>query len=74
MTMEEFARRLNSEPIRVRRIPVTLARLLGRIAPTLTPELVDVLLSDAVPREDVTETARVFGVELHRAADIWRAP
>ena len=74
MAMEEFARRLNSGPIRIRRIPVTFARLLGRIAPTLTPELVDVLVSDAVPREDVTETARRFGVELHRVADVWRFP
>jgi hypothetical protein len=67
-------RLLNIQPIRILRIPARLARLLGRVAPTLTPELVDVLLSDAVPRSDVSETARLFGVELHRVADVWRSP
>jgi NADH dehydrogenase len=74
VTADEFARLLNSEPIRLRRIPVMLARLLGRVVPTLTPELVDVMLDDAVPTEDVAATARRFGVELHRLADVWRSP
>jgi NADH dehydrogenase len=74
VTMEEFARLLNSQPIRIRRIPATVARLLGRVASTLTPELVDVLLSDAVPRQDVVETARLFGVELHSLSEAWRVP
>ena len=73
MSAEEFARLLNSEPIRMRRIPVLLARLLGRVVPTLTPELVDVMLGDTVPTEDVAATARRFGVELHRLADVWRS-
>src|SRR6516162_3202197 len=62
MSAEEFARLLNSTPVRVRRTPVTLARLLGRVVPILSPELVDVLLADAVPTEDVAVTARRFGV------------
>jgi uncharacterized protein YbjT (DUF2867 family) len=74
VTVEEFAHRLNPEPIRICRLPALLARLLGRFAPTLTPELVDVLLADAVPNEDVVATARRFGVELHTLADVWRAP
>jgi hypothetical protein len=41
--------------------------------PTLTPELVDVMLADTVPTEDVTATRRLFGVELHHAADVWRS-
>jgi uncharacterized protein YbjT (DUF2867 family) len=72
MTAEAFARLVNSEPIRIRRTPGMLARLLGRVVPTLTPELVDVMLADTVPTEDVTATARRFGVELHRPADVWR--
>ena len=71
MSAEEFARLLNSEPIRMRRIPVLLARLLGRVVPTLTPELVDIMLADAVPTEDVSATARRFGVELHHLTDVW---
>jgi NADH dehydrogenase len=71
MSAEEFARLLNSTPIRIRRTPVMLARLLGRVVPTLTPELVDVMLADAVPTEDVAATARSFGVELHSLADVW---
>jgi uncharacterized protein YbjT (DUF2867 family) len=72
VTDEEFARSLNSEPIRIRRTPVTLARLLGHVVPTLTPELVDVMLADRVPTEDVAATARLFAVELHRLGDVWR--
>ena len=74
VTAEEFARLVNSKPIRIRRTPVILARLLGRVVPTLTPELVDVLLADAIPTEDVAASARLFGVELHRVADVWRTP
>jgi NADH dehydrogenase len=74
MTVEQFARLLNSVPIRVRRTPPWLARVLGHVVPRLTPELVDIMLSDAVPTEDVAETARMFGVELHHVADVWRTP
>jgi NADH dehydrogenase len=74
VTAEEFVRLLNAKPVRIRRIPVRVAQLLGHVMPTLTPELVDVLLADAVPTEDVAATARRFGVELHRLADVWRAP
>ena len=73
MSAEEFAHLLNSKPIRTRGTPVMLARLLGRVVPTLTPELVDVMLGDTVPTEDVAATARRFGVELHRLADVWRS-
>jgi uncharacterized protein YbjT (DUF2867 family) len=73
MTAEELARLLNPEPIRVRRTPGMLARLLGHVVPSLTPELVDVLLADAVPTEDVTATARQFSVDLHSVRDVWRS-
>jgi NADH dehydrogenase len=71
MSAEEFARLLNSNPIRIRRIPMIVARLLGRVVPNLTPELVDVMLADAVPTKDVASTARRFGVESHHLADVW---
>jgi uncharacterized protein YbjT (DUF2867 family) len=74
MTADAFARLLNPQPIRVLRVPVRVARLLGRALPTLTPELVDVMLSDAVPTEDVAANARRFGVELHRVVEVWRSP
>ena len=73
VTADEFVRLLNSTPVRIRRIPAVLARLLGHVVPTLTPELVDVLLADAVPTEDISATARRFGLELHRVADVWRS-
>jgi NADH dehydrogenase len=73
VTADDFVRLLNSTPVRLRRIPAAMARLLGHVVPTLTPELVDVLLADAVPTEDVTATARRFGVELHCLADVWRS-
>jgi uncharacterized protein YbjT (DUF2867 family) len=71
MSAEEFARLLNSDPIRIRRIPMMVARLLGHVAPNLTPELVDVMLADAVPTDDVAATARRFGVETHHLAEVW---
>ena len=71
MSAEEFARLLNSDPIRIRRIPTIVARLLGRVAPNLSPELVDVMLADAVPTDDVAATARRFGVESHHLAEVW---
>jgi hypothetical protein len=73
MSAEEFARLLNARPIRIRTTPVTLARLLGHVVPTLTPELLDIMLADAVPTEDVAATARRFDVELHHLADVWRS-
>ena len=48
-----------------------VARLLGRVVPNLTPELVDVMLADAVPTDDVAATARRFGVETHHLAEVW---
>jgi uncharacterized protein YbjT (DUF2867 family) len=74
MTADQLVRLLNAKPIRIRRIPGALARMLGHVVPTLTPELVDVLLTDAVPTEDVAATARRFGLALHRVADVWRSP
>jgi uncharacterized protein YbjT (DUF2867 family) len=74
VTADEFARLLNPQPIRIRRIPPFLARLLAHFVPSLTPELVDVMLTDAVPTEDVAATARRFGTELHHLVDVWRAP
>src|SRR5262249_60427427 len=66
MSAEDFARRLNSVPIRTRRIPAVPARLLGHVVPDLTPELVDVLLADAARTEDVGATRRRCGGQLHR--------
>ena len=71
MSAEEFARLLNSDSVRIRRIPTIVARLLGRVAPNLSPELVDVMLADAVPTDDVAATARRFSVESHHLADVW---
>jgi uncharacterized protein YbjT (DUF2867 family) len=73
MSAQEFAGLLNTMPVRIRNTPVLLARLLGRIVPTLTPELVDVMLSDAIPSEEVTVTAQQFGIELRHVADLWGA-
>jgi NAD(P)H dehydrogenase (quinone) len=74
VTAEQFARLLNAEPIRIRKTPVLAARLLGHVVPTLPSELVDVMLADVVPTEDVVATARRFGIELHHLTEIWRSP
>jgi hypothetical protein len=50
-----------------------VARLLGHVVPTLTPELVDVMLASTVLDEAAAAaTARRFGVEFHRVGDVWR--
>jgi len=74
MTMEEFACLLNSQPVRIRRIPATVARLLGRVMPTLTPELVEVLFSDTVPRQDVTTTAACSASSCTASPQVSRTP
>jgi uncharacterized protein YbjT (DUF2867 family) len=70
ITVDEFVRAVNGADLRLRHIPVRVARVLGHVVPTLTPALVDILLSDSVG--DLEAAARVFGLERRRVAEIYR--
>jgi hypothetical protein len=64
---DEAAQRWRTGPV-----AVTGPRLLGHVVPTLTPELVDVMLASTVLAAAAASTARRFGVEFHRVGDVWR--
>lgn len=67
MTAVQFAHQLNPGPVlRVRSLPAWLARLLGRVVPSLPAALVEVMLSDLVPSEEAAGAPARFGVELRR--------
>ncbi len=70
ITVEEFVRAVNRADVRLRHIPPPVARVLGHVVPTLTPALVDILLSDSVG--DLQAAGRVFNLERHRVAEIYR--
>jgi uncharacterized protein YbjT (DUF2867 family) len=72
MTAAEFAHQLNPGPVRVRSLPTWLARLLGRVVPSLPAALVEVMVGDLVPSEEAAATPARFGVELRRVHDVWR--
>ncbi len=65
-TLDDFIRSINPDGVKIRHLAPRAARILGRVAPKLTPALVDVLLADSVTRTDPTETAALFGVGLRR--------
>ena len=67
LTAAELAVALNGQGVRLRRTPPALARLLGHTVPGLTPELVDVMLGDALP----VGPPMTFGVEMHGVAQAW---
>lgn len=71
MSMDELVRRVNGGEVRMRHLPGTVARLLARLSPVLTPALIDLLVRDNVPPGDPGETAARFGVTLHRFPEVW---
>ena len=71
MTMDDFVRALNSPDVRIRHIPPALARVLAHLSPSLTPALMDLLLTDNVTAAPPAEIGRQFGFTPHRLADVW---
>ena len=71
MTVDDFVRTLNSPDVRIRHIPPGLARVLAHLSPSLTPALMDLLLSDNVTATPPAEIRRQFGLTPHRLADVW---
>ena len=73
LSVDEFVARVNGADVRIRHLPATLARLLGRVLPTLPSPLVDVMLRDCLSSPGAGETAALFGATLHRLDEMWPA-
>lgn len=71
MTVEEMVATLSGGPVRLRRVPVRLARLLARGPTRLTPAMVDVLAADSLPDPGLPDAAEALGLRLHRLGDLY---
>jgi uncharacterized protein YbjT (DUF2867 family) len=72
MSMDELVRGLNGPGVKIRHLPAGLARIGARLAPSLTPALIDLLLCDNVTATPAAEVGERFGFEPHRLGDVWR--
>lgn len=70
LAMDEFVRVVNGGRVRLRHVPPLVARALAHASPGLTPELVEIMLSDSVA--DPARAARAFGLELRGVSDVYR--
>jgi nucleoside-diphosphate-sugar epimerase len=71
MSTDEFVRGLNDPKVKIRHLPPPVARLAARLAPSLTPALMDLLLADNVTATPAGEIGERFGFTPHRLAEIW---
>jgi uncharacterized protein YbjT (DUF2867 family) len=72
MTMDEFVLALNGPQMRIRHSPVPVARLAAKLAPSLTPALMDLMLANNVIGAG-RSAAGAFGLSLHSVGEVWRA-
>jgi uncharacterized protein YbjT (DUF2867 family) len=69
MTMDDLARRVNADDVRLRHLPPRIARTLSRAAPGTTPELVEVMLADSLGEQRRVD--RAFGLERRGVSDVY---
>lgn len=69
LAIDDFARIVNRGDVRLRHVPEPVARALARIAPALTPELVDLLLADSLG--DQVRADRAFRLSRRRVGEIY---
>jgi NADH dehydrogenase len=70
MPLDDLARLLNrGRDLRLRHVPALAARALGRLWPSLSPALVDVMLRDCVGETEPAATT--FGLRLTPLGEIW---
>jgi NADH dehydrogenase len=70
LSLNELVRIVNGGIVRLRHVPALVARTLAHAAPSLTPELVDVLLADSLG--DQVRVDRAFDLERRRVRDVYR--
>ena len=71
MAMDDFVRALNGGEAKIRHLPAGVARLGARLAPSLTPALMDLLLADNLTATPATEVGERFGFAPHRLGEVW---
>jgi nucleoside-diphosphate-sugar epimerase len=71
MSMDEFVGAINGGEAKTRHLPSPVARLAARAAPSLTPALMDLLLTDNVTSTPASEMGERFGFTPHRLGEIW---
>jgi NAD(P)H dehydrogenase (quinone) len=72
MPMDDFVRALNEPGVKIHHLPAPVARVSARLAPTLTPALMDLLLCDNVTATPAAEVGERFGFTPRRLAEVWR--
>lgn len=72
MAMDEFVAAINPPGVKIRHLPAPLARAAARVAPALTPALMDLLLCDNVTSTPAAEVGERFGFTPARLREVWR--
>ena len=70
MTMDELVVALNGPQMRINHLPVPFARLTARLMPSLTPALMDLLVSNNLIGAG-RPAARALGLSLHGVEEVW---
>lgn len=71
MSMDEFVRAVNGGKAKIRHLPAPVARVAARLAPSLTPALMDLLIADNVTATSAAEVGERFGFTPHRLREVW---
>jgi NADH dehydrogenase len=70
MTLDDLARLLNHDPaLRISHVPPALASLVGRVFPSISPTLVEVVTRDSVG--DAATAAATFGIGFRSLREAW---
>lgn len=73
MSMDEFVQAINGPDVKIRHLPPPVARLAARLAPSLTPALMDLLLVDNVTGTPAADVGERFGFTPGRLDEVWAA-
>lgn len=68
LTLDEMVALLAGAAVRERHVPPSIARLLAHVSPQLSPTLVDVLLSDSLPRDP--SFAQALGLTMRAPGEV----
>jgi uncharacterized protein YbjT (DUF2867 family) len=71
MAIDDFVRAINGGAVKIRHLPAGVARIGARLAPALTPALMDLLLCDNVTTTPAAGVGERFGFTPRRLAEIW---
>jgi uncharacterized protein YbjT (DUF2867 family) len=72
LTVDDFVRRVNAEGVPIRHLAPWVAKLLGRLRPSLPSPLIDVMLRDSLPRGRGPDATEGLGTSPRTLAAAWR--